>query len=63
MISVNELALEIFDNLANYSEDFNVAYHELDNGAKIVDCGVCQFLAGMQQDGLLLRSVWGVLER
>ena len=40
MISVNELALEIFDNLANYSEDFNVAYHELDNGAKIVDCGV-----------------------
>ncbi len=40
MISVNELALEIFDNLANYSEDFNVAYHELDNGSKIVDCGV-----------------------
>jgi len=40
MISVNELALEIFENLANYPEDFNVAYHELDNGAKIVDCGV-----------------------
>ena len=40
------IALEIFDNLANYSEDFNVAYHELDNGAKIVDCGV-SVLAGM----------------
>ncbi|HWQ65920.1 MAG TPA: methenyltetrahydromethanopterin cyclohydrolase [Methanospirillum sp.] len=40
MISVNELALEIFDNLASYPEDFNVEYHELDNGAKIVDCGV-----------------------
>ena len=40
MISVNELGIEIFDNLANYCDDFNVAYHELNNGAKIVDCGV-----------------------
>jgi len=40
MISVNELALEIFDNLADLAEEFNAAYHELDNGARIVDCGV-----------------------
>jgi methenyltetrahydromethanopterin cyclohydrolase len=40
MLSVNELALEIFDNLAELSEEFNAAYHELDNGARIVDCGV-----------------------
>jgi methenyltetrahydromethanopterin cyclohydrolase len=37
---VNELALEIFENLAEYAEEFNAAYHELDNGARIVDCGV-----------------------
>ena len=40
MLSVNELALEIFDNLAEFAEEFNAAYHELDNGARIVDCGV-----------------------
>jgi methenyltetrahydromethanopterin cyclohydrolase len=40
MLSVNELALEIFENLAEYAEEFNAAYHELDNGARIVDCGV-----------------------
>ena len=40
MLSVNVLALEIFDNLADLAEEFNCAYHELDNGARIVDCGV-----------------------
>ena len=40
MLSVNELALEIFENLAEISEEFNCSYHELDNGARIVDCGV-----------------------
>ena len=40
MLSVNELALEIFDNLADLAEEFNACYHELDNGARIVDCGV-----------------------
>jgi methenyltetrahydromethanopterin cyclohydrolase len=37
---VNELALEIFDNLAEFAEEFNAVYHELDSGARIVDCGV-----------------------
>jgi len=40
MLSVNELALEIFENLAEIPEEFNCSYHELDNGARIVDCGV-----------------------
>jgi methenyltetrahydromethanopterin cyclohydrolase len=40
MLSVNELALDIFDELFEYAEDYNVAPHELDNGARIVDCGV-----------------------
>jgi methenyltetrahydromethanopterin cyclohydrolase len=40
MLSVNELALKIFENLAELAEEFNAAYHELDNGARIVDCGV-----------------------
>jgi methenyltetrahydromethanopterin cyclohydrolase len=40
MLSVNEMALDIFDNLADLAEEFNAALHELDNGARIVDCGV-----------------------
>ncbi|MBN1194671.1 MAG: methenyltetrahydromethanopterin cyclohydrolase [Methanomicrobiaceae archaeon] len=49
MISVNELALEIFEDLVDYPEEFNVAFHQLDNGARIVDCGVSTrggYLAG-----------------
>jgi methenyltetrahydromethanopterin cyclohydrolase len=40
MLSVNELALDIFEDLAETPEEFNCTYHELDNGARIVDCGV-----------------------
>jgi methenyltetrahydromethanopterin cyclohydrolase len=40
MLSVNELALDIFEELFEYAEEFNAATHELDNGARIVDCGV-----------------------
>jgi methenyltetrahydromethanopterin cyclohydrolase len=40
LISVNELALDIFDELADYPEDYNAVFHQLDNGARIVDCGV-----------------------
>ena len=49
MISVNELALDIFEELAEYPEDYNVEYHQLDNGARLVDCGVSTkggYLAG-----------------
>jgi methenyltetrahydromethanopterin cyclohydrolase len=40
MLSVNEMALELFDDIAEYPEDFNAVFHQLDNGARIVDCGV-----------------------
>ncbi len=40
MISINELALELFEELAEYPEDFNAIFHQIDNGARIVDCGV-----------------------
>lgn len=40
MISVNELALEIFEDLADYPEEFNAVFHQLDNGARVVDCGI-----------------------
>ncbi len=40
MISVNELALDLFDEIAEFPEEFNAAFHQLDNGARIVDCGV-----------------------
>ncbi|QSZ67954.1 methenyltetrahydromethanopterin cyclohydrolase [Methanofollis aquaemaris] len=40
MLSVNEQALDIFNDVFEYPEDYNVAAHELDNGARIVDAGV-----------------------
>jgi methenyltetrahydromethanopterin cyclohydrolase len=40
VLSVNELAFDLFNELAEYPEDFNAALHQLDNGARIVDCGV-----------------------
>ena len=40
MVSVNELGLALFEELVENADLFNVAYHELDNGARIVDCGV-----------------------
>jgi len=49
MLSVNELALDLFEEFFEYSEEYNAASHELDNGARIVDCGVSTrggYLAG-----------------
>ncbi len=40
MLSVNELAFDLFEDIAEFADDFNAVYHELDNGARIVDCGV-----------------------
>ena len=40
LIHINELALDIFEELAEYPEEFNAAFHQLDNGARIVDCGI-----------------------
>ena len=40
MLSVNELALDIFEELFEYAEELHAVPHELDNGARIVDCGV-----------------------
>lgn len=49
MISVNELALDLFDDMVDYPEDFNAVFHQLDNGSRIIDCGVSTsggYLAG-----------------
>jgi methenyltetrahydromethanopterin cyclohydrolase len=40
VLSVNEMALNLFEELAEYPEEFNAVFHQLDNGARIVDCGV-----------------------
>lgn len=40
MVSVNELGLDLFEELVDFADMLNVSYHELDNGARIVDCGV-----------------------
>ena len=40
MVSVNELGLDLFQDAVDEADWLNVAYHELDNGARILDCGV-----------------------
>ncbi|HJJ55288.1 MAG TPA: methenyltetrahydromethanopterin cyclohydrolase [Methanocorpusculum sp.] len=40
VVSVNELGLDLFEEFAENADWLNVAYHELDNGARIIDCGV-----------------------
>ena len=40
MVSVNEHGLDLFEELVENADLFNVAYHERDNGARSVDCGV-----------------------
>jgi len=40
VLSVNEMALNLFEELAEYPEEFNAVFHQLDNGARIVDCGI-----------------------
>jgi methenyltetrahydromethanopterin cyclohydrolase len=55
MLSVNELALELFDGLFDYAEDYNAVPHELDNRARIVDCGVST--AGGYQAGKLFTEI------
>ncbi len=40
MLSVNERAYQIFEDLVEFAEDYCVDVHELRNGATVVDCGV-----------------------
>ncbi|QYZ79925.1 methenyltetrahydromethanopterin cyclohydrolase [Methanofollis formosanus] len=55
MLSVNEQALDIFNDIFEYPEDYNVAAHELDNGARIVDAGVS--VAGGYQAGRVFTEI------
>ncbi|WP_290900675.1 methenyltetrahydromethanopterin cyclohydrolase [Ferroglobus sp.] len=40
MVSVNELALEIVEEMLDYEEELRIESKKLDNGAVVVDCGV-----------------------
>ena len=40
MLSVNERAYQIVEDLIEFAEDYCVEVHELRNGATVVDCGV-----------------------
>ncbi|HZD43544.1 MAG TPA: methenyltetrahydromethanopterin cyclohydrolase [Methanomicrobiales archaeon] len=40
MISINQLALDLFEDFVEFSEELRAIPHQLDNGARIVDCGV-----------------------
>ncbi len=40
MVSVNELALEIVEEMLDYEEELRIESKKLDNGAVVIDCGV-----------------------
>lgn len=40
MLSVNEQALDIAEEMINWSEEFKIRAHTLDNGSTVIDCGV-----------------------
>ncbi|MEA3324351.1 MAG: methenyltetrahydromethanopterin cyclohydrolase [Euryarchaeota archaeon] len=50
MLSVNETALDIVEEMIDLSEEFKIKAHTLDNGATVIDCGV--EVAGSYEAGL-----------
>jgi len=40
MVSVNELALDIVEDMLDYEEDLKISSKRLENGATVIDCGV-----------------------
>ena len=40
MLSVNELALDIVEDMLDYEDELNVAVRKFSNGATVIDCGV-----------------------
>ncbi len=40
MLSVNELALDVVEDMLDYEEELNIRSKKLNNGATIIDCGV-----------------------
>ncbi len=40
MLSVNELALDIVEDMLDYEDELNIAVKKFSNGATVVDCGV-----------------------
>ena len=40
MLSVNELALDIVEDMLDYEEELRIQSKKLENGATVIDCGV-----------------------
>ena len=66
MVSINELALDLFEEAAEYPEDFNADLHQLDNGARFLDFGVDAiggYLAGKRFTEICMGGLGDVLFR
>jgi len=50
MLSVNETAMDIVEEMIDLSEEFKIKARTLDNGATVIDCGV--EAAGSYEAGL-----------
>ncbi|MHC1624614.1 MAG: methenyltetrahydromethanopterin cyclohydrolase [Methermicoccaceae archaeon] len=55
MLSVNEFALEIVEEMIEFEEDLKIDVSELSNGARILDCGV--HVDGSYSAGLMFTEV------
>lgn len=55
MLSVNEQALDIVDDMIDWSEEFKIKAHTLDNGSTVIDCGI--EVSGSYEAGLAFAEV------
>ncbi|NJD77110.1 MAG: methenyltetrahydromethanopterin cyclohydrolase [Candidatus Methanoperedens sp.] len=55
MLSVNEKAMEIAEEMMDWSEELKVKTMELDNGSKVVDCGIN--VEGGYEAGLMFTDI------
>ncbi len=63
MISVNERAYSIFEDLLEFEEDYGVKSYRLNNGATVIDCGVAvrgSYDAGMMFIQISMGGLSGV---
>lgn len=57
MLSVNEKAMEIAEEMMDWSDELKIKVFELKNGGKIIDCGI-NVEGDMKQAFYLLISAW-----
>lgn len=55
MLSVNEIALDIVEDMLDFEEELRIKSKRLDNGATVIDCGV--EVPGSYQAGIMYTEI------